>query len=113
MLVLLPSAGLAQDALSGGGGASVAAAPKLTDVQELKKQTFLLRVEVAQLKARLADRDLRVQSLETVVRLQIEGKFQEDSKNLSTQCKALEAEFREALKIGAAKVFDCQTLEFK
>lgn len=87
-------------------------APALSELQQLKKQAFLLRVELAQVKARLADREQRVQALETVFRLQTEAAFAQDSQQLSQQCKALEIEFREALKVDAAKQFNCVTLEF-
>lgn len=87
-------------------------APRLSEVQQLKKDAFLLKMENATLRARLADRESRVQALETVFRLQVEGVFQKESQALSGQCKALEDDFRATLKPASDKKFDCQTLEF-
>lgn len=101
LVVLLGTTMLAQDA------------PKLSETQQLKKDAFLLRMENATLKAQLQDQRQRVTALETVFRIQIEQQFQKDSQELGQQCKALEAEFRTALKVDAAKTFDCSTLEFK
>lgn len=93
--------------------ATVRATDKLTAEQALKKQVFLLKMENAQLKARLTDREQRVAALETVFRLQVEGQFQKDSQALSDECKALEADFRKTLKPADTTKFDCTTLEFK
>ena len=87
--------------------------PALTETQQAQKAAYLASLENATLRAKLADALARVQALETVFRLQVEGAFKQESEALSKRCTALETAFRAQLKVAPERAFDCGTLEFK
>jgi len=89
LLLLLPIRTIAAQ------GTPPAIASALSDVQRLKAENFQLRVEVAQLRATLADRETRL--LET---------------QLSQEQRTLVEEFRVTLRAGPNEVFDWKTLTF-
>ena len=78
------------------GLGQAAAAADLTDMQKLQAENFQLKVQVAQLRATLADREGRLASVE-----------------LSAQQAALVEEFRKTLKAEMTDVFDWATLRFR
>lgn len=71
-------------------------ATQLSEVQHLKAENFQLRLQIAQLRATLADRENRLASVE-----------------LSATQVALVEEFRRALRADKDEVFDWATLAFR
>lgn len=83
LLLCLTGVGIAQDA------------PVLSEVQRLKAENFQLTIEVAQLKATLAERENRLLSID-----------------LSLRQTALVDEFRATLKAAPTATFNWSTLTF-
>lgn len=69
---------------------------KLTEIQKLKAENFQLKVQLAQARATIADRENRILSIE-----------------LSNEQLVLEKEFRERLKPNEKDKFDWSSLSFK
>lgn len=85
----------------------------LTPEQKLRAENLQLKIQVAQLKATVADRDQRLRIYEIALGSNLSADAQKESASLSAEQVKLVEEFRAALHAKPDDVFDWEALAFK
>lgn len=94
-------------------GTAAVTADGLTPEQKLKAENLQLKIQLAQAKATIADREQRIRIYEIALGQAISGDAQKDGAALSAEQVKLVEEFRATLHAKADEVFDWDSLSFK